>query len=88
MAPTDDSERDAAVGRLEGKRVFQANVVSYLAVNVVLVAVWAIAGGGFFWPIFVILGWGLGVVSHGWQVYGERPITEDEEVQRGKGTVA
>jgi hypothetical protein len=30
-----------------------------------LIAVWAITGMGYFWPIWVILGWGMGIASHG-----------------------
>jgi eukaryotic-like serine/threonine-protein kinase len=40
------------------------HLVVYLAVNAFLIAIWAITGGGYFWPIWVILGWGLGVAIH------------------------
>jgi hypothetical protein len=40
-----------------------------------------VTGAGFFWPIFPILGWGIGVGANAWDVYGRKPITEDE-VQR------
>ncbi len=40
----------------------RAIVVPYLAVNLFLVLIWAIGGFGYFWPIWPILGWGLGVV--------------------------
>ena len=29
-------------------------------------------------PIFPILGWGVGLAANAWDVYGRRPITEDE----------
>jgi 2TM domain len=32
----------------------------------------------FFWPVFPILGWGIGVAANAWDVYGRKPITEDE----------
>ena len=35
---------------------------TYVVINVFLVAIWALAGGGYFWPAWVILGWGLAVV--------------------------
>ena len=51
----------------------------YLAVNATLVAIWAITSdGGLFWPIFPILGWGIGLAANAWDVYGRKPITEDE----------
>jgi eukaryotic-like serine/threonine-protein kinase len=34
-------------------------------VNVMLVGIWAASGAGYFWPIWPILGWGIGVGSHG-----------------------
>jgi len=40
----------------------RAILVPYLAVNLFLVVIWAISGFGYFWPIWPILGWGLGVV--------------------------
>jgi hypothetical protein len=40
----------------------RAIVVPYLAVNMFLVLIWAVSGRGEFWPIWPILGWGLGVV--------------------------
>src|SRR3954453_1636389 len=36
----------------------------YASVNLFLVAIWAITGGGYFWPIWPILGWGVGVACH------------------------
>ena len=43
--------------------------------------------GGFFWPIFPILGWGIGIFFHGWDVY-QGPPTEQrihEEMERLEG---
>jgi hypothetical protein len=42
----------------------RAHLVAYVAVNLALIAVWALTGAGYFWPIWPLLGWGLGVVSH------------------------
>ena len=40
-------------------------LVAFVAVNLVLVAVWALSGGGYFCPIWPMLGWGLGLVKGG-----------------------
>lgn len=80
--------RDAAIRRLKAKKGFQANLVSFAVVNVFLVAIWAVSGRGYFWPIWVILGWGIGIAMHAWAIYGARPITEDDiqrEMGRGDG---
>ncbi|MDQ4048320.1 MAG: DUF1707 domain-containing protein [Actinomycetota bacterium] len=40
-------------------------LTAFVAVNLVLVAVWALSGGGYFWPAWPILGWGLGLAKGG-----------------------
>ncbi len=75
---TEQALREEAVSRLKKKRDFRGHVFIYVAVNAMLVVVWAITGGGFFWPIFPILGWGVGVAANAWDVYGRKPISEDE----------
>ena len=40
------------------------HVAAYVAVNVMLVAIWALTGFGYFWPVWPMLGWGIGIVSH------------------------
>ncbi len=85
-AETTDKQREAAIERLKAKRAFQGNIGSFVVVNLLLVGIWAVSGAGFFWPIFVILGWGVGLALHAWQVYGRHQITEAEvarEMQRG-----
>lgn len=36
----------------------------YVVVNVMLIGIWAASGGGYFWPVWPILGWGIGVGCH------------------------
>lgn len=69
--------RAQAIARLEKKREFRLHLGVYCAVNALLVAIWAISGGPF-WPIFPILGWGIGIGAHAWGVYGRRSFSEDE----------
>jgi hypothetical protein len=38
---------------------------------------------GFFWPIFPIFGWGIGLVFNAWDVYRE-PVSE-ERIRREMG---
>ena len=40
-------------------------LVAFVAVNLVLVAVWALSGAGYFWPAWPILGWGLALAKGG-----------------------
>jgi hypothetical protein len=88
---TPDSEqelRKLAVSRLKKKRDFRTHIVIYVIVNVMLVGIWAVTGAGFFWPIFPILGWGIGLGANAWDVYGRKPISEGEieqEMSRLRG---
>jgi class 3 adenylate cyclase len=44
---------------------FRIHLMVYIVVNVMLIGIWAASGGGYFWPVWPILGWGIGVGSHG-----------------------
>jgi 2TM domain len=85
---TDDALREAAVTRLRKKRDFGMHALIYLLVNAFLVVIWAVTGSDFFWPIFPIAGWGIGLAANAWDVYGRRPISESEirrEMERLRG---
>jgi hypothetical protein len=82
----EDKRREAAVKRVKAKRDFKNHLAIYLIVNALLVVIWAAGGGGYFWPIWPIAGWGIGVAFNAWNVYFEKPITENEirrEMERG-----
>jgi hypothetical protein len=81
----DQERRDGAIKRIKDKRDFKTHAVSYVVVNLFLIGVWAVSGGGYFWPGWILAGWGIGLVLHGWQTYrGERLISE-EDIQREMG---
>ena len=49
-----------------GERSFRAHAISYIGVMALLVAIWLLTNpGGYFWPIWPMLGWGIGLASHG-----------------------
>jgi hypothetical protein len=84
-----DDVRVQARKRLEKRRDFGAHLVAYVVINAMLVGIWAATGGGYFWPIWVILGWGVGVVLNAWDVFFRREITEadvDREIERRGGS--
>jgi hypothetical protein len=79
VAPkTDDELREQAILQLKKKRDFRTHIFIYVMVNAMLVVIWAVTGAGFFWPVFPIIGWGIGVAANGWDVYARKPISEDE----------
>ena len=71
-----DQARAEARTRVQRKREFGANLAAYIVVNAFLVLIWWMSGRGYFWPIWVMAGWGVGLVMHGYEVYFRRPITD------------
>ena len=55
VADLPETRRDRRPGRAPELRAF-------LATSVLLLAIWALTGMGYFWPVWPILGWGLFVV--------------------------
>ncbi len=78
--------RDKAVTQLKKRRDFRGHLLIYVLVNAFLVAIWAITNPhAFFWPLFIIGGWGIGLVMNAWDVYWRKEITEEEiqhEIER------
>jgi hypothetical protein len=87
VPPAAPPDHQAAIKRIRAKRAFEHHATVYVAVNLFLIAVWALTGrGGDFWPIWPILGWGVGLGVHYWTVFFRRPTSEDEirrEMQKG-----
>ena len=75
----EQAPRDRAMEQLKKRRDFRGHVLVYVLVNAFLVAIWAMTGPhGFFWPVFIIGGWGIGVVMNAWDVYWRPRITEQD----------
>jgi hypothetical protein len=79
--------RQQARKRVQARRDFSAHLVSYVVINAFLVMVWAVSGAGYFWPIWVIGGWGVGLALHAWDTFLRKPVTEadiDAELTRSR----
>lgn len=76
--PIDESAlRRRAEQRLAAKRGLMAHVLAYVLVNGSFVTIWyATNPDAFFWPMFPILGWGIGLVFNIWDVYSPSPSEE------------
>ena len=72
-ALTPDQMRAMALKRLRKQSDFRVHLWIYLAVNALLVVVCAWTGAPLFWPIFPIVGWGIGVAANAWDAYGRKP---------------
>jgi hypothetical protein len=83
-AGTGDARKEA-VKQIKRKRLFQQQLLVFVIINVFLWIVWAVTGTGFPWPIFVTVGWGIGIALQAWTIYGvSRPITE-ADIKREMG---
>jgi len=75
--------------QLKKRRDFRGHLLIYVLVNAFLVVIWAITNPhAFFWPVFIIGGWGIAVVMNAWDVYWRREITEEDiqhEIKREGG---
>ena len=81
-ATTDTELRELALKRLKKLRDFHAHLLVYVLVNSFLVVIWAASSpSGFFWPVFPIAGWGIGLVMNAWDVYYGDTFREDR-IQR------
>jgi hypothetical protein len=81
-----ESERDLARKQIQKRRNLQGGLLAYIVFNAFLVGVWAMTGGGYFWPGWVLAGWGVAMILGVWDYY-QGPITEanvDEELRRGR----
>jgi hypothetical protein len=74
----DTSERASARQRLERKRKVGGDAVAYVVINAFLVGIWAFNGRGYFWPGWVLAGWGVLLLLTAWDVYYRRPISQDD----------
>jgi hypothetical protein len=85
----DEALRERAVKRLRKQRDFRAHLLVYVMVNAFLVTIWAVTSvHSFFWPMFPIAGWGIGVVMNAWDAYHREDFDEERirrEIKRLQG---
>lgn len=85
-SPVVDDDRELIRKRLEDRREFMSHLVAYVVVNAFLIVVWALTDrGGYFWPAWVLAGWGVGLLLHAYETFFHRPVSEadvDAELRR------
>ena len=59
---SEEEIREIATHRVQRRRGFYSHLTAYILVNLMLVAIWYFTGAGYFWPMWVMLGWGIGLV--------------------------
>ena len=74
--------RQRAVRQLKKRRDFYGHLLAFVLVNAAVITIWAWLGdGGFFWPGFLILAWGIGLVMNAWDVF-YLSYEDERQIQR------
>ncbi len=71
-------EYEAARKRVERKRKFRSDLAAYVVINACLIGAWAVNGFGYFWPGWVLAGWGVALLLDAWNVFFQQPISPDD----------
>ena len=83
---TERDVREIATKHLQKRRGFTGHLLVYVLVNASCVVIWLMTGHtGFFWPVFLMVFWGIGVVMNAWDVFFTQEITAadiDREITR------
>ncbi|CAN5718213.1 hypothetical protein BH24ACT3_BH24ACT3_08100 [soil metagenome] len=61
--------REREAKQILRRRAFLLHLTVWVATNLLLVVVWAMAGGGYPWFVFPLFGWGIGLAAHGAAAY-------------------
>jgi 2TM domain len=73
-----DELRARAVARVKKRRDLGTHVLVYLLANTFIVVIWLMtSSAGFFWPIFPMAGWGIGLAMNAWDVWRGDSISEE-----------
>lgn len=83
-----NDQRDEVLWRIARKRAaFKRSFSVYVFVNAFLVGVWYFSTGSqsYFWPIWPILGWGIGILFQYINAYqGKNFFSDEQEYERLK----
>jgi uncharacterized membrane protein YecN with MAPEG domain len=83
-ALSETTARNMAVKRLQRKRKVIGDAVAYVVINAFLVVVWAINDRSYFWPGWVLAGWGTLLLLDIWNAFFRKQITE-ADIERELG---
>ncbi|MEZ5185015.1 MAG: 2TM domain-containing protein [Candidatus Nanopelagicales bacterium] len=72
--------RAAAIKRINQKRAFWRLLGVFVIVMIMLTAIWALSGAGYYWPAWAAFGMGVALLFTGWAAFGpgEKPVTEQQ----------
>ena len=74
--------RPHAIHRIRARRHFAIHVVFYLALAAYLVSEWARSDSAVFWPVWPLLGGGIGLAAQASHLFGWKLPIAEERIQR------
>lgn len=72
--------RKEAIKRVKAKQGFWRLFGVFAIVWVILTAVWAMSGGGYFWPMWAMFGMGIALLFVGWGAYGPQENVSEGQI--------
>jgi uncharacterized membrane protein len=66
----DTTDRESALERAQARRDALSLTLTGPLVTAILLAVWAVTGAGYFWPVWPMLGMSIAVVVALWRAFG------------------
>ncbi len=73
--------RQEAIHRLKAKQNFWRMLGGFVILWIIMIAIWALSGGGYFWPAWVIFGTGIAVLFSGWGAFGPKSSINEAQIQ-------
>ena len=77
-----DDQRQWAINRIRVKQAFWLHLTVYLLVNALLVFIWWVTSGDYFWPMWPMLGWGIAVAAHAVGAFAGTSQISEERIAR------
>ncbi len=81
MSTGDEQLRKETRKRVKDKQGVKQLTGIFLIVWAILIGVWWLSGGGYFWPAWAILGMGIGLAFAWWAAFGPPGAVSDEQVE-------
>lgn len=78
---SDEVLRRRARENLEKRRALRWHVSAFLIVNIAMVLLWLVTTGpsGTFWPVYLLIAWGIGLTFHVLSMRDHDPTAEEIE---------
>jgi hypothetical protein len=82
LATSEVGRLEQVLRQLKKQRDFHKHLFTYLVFNAIIWGAWelitATSHDAYPWPVWLTLGWGIGLVFNAWDAYFRRPIAEGE----------